>query len=1630
MKRIITVILAFSLIFCLIPLSNLLTASATNVVTLTSTAANQTDSAKITYAGLASATSAKNAMGGDAWTYDCLTTSSNVSIKGYYNGTTYGSYGTKASKLADGVLNTTGNEDGGWNWSDSWNKISEYDAKTGYPEKLYTRDGVTYAVADWTGNSYIDYTINLGEIYDIKGFLIGNASANLRVGSYEIYVGDSADTLYSSAPVATFAIDESLWFNNEGNKGTPSNAIKNNAIDTWKVANDTTIKGSYVGFRIKQMSVSMTTTLTSGAAYLRSTLRLSELAVYGEEYHECAYTLHKYDENQYWTECTCGKSSAKKNYSDDSRFTATAHMGDTATYMSDVNIADSILAGKYPLAAYYLNKDGNITTRTRRECVVYDNGSNYINNADNSATWNALNLTRADTVKEFGLGGTGLSYAVYENGVIVDCFNDESKRYIDMVYDFGNGYNVSDLAIYSHTSEGLTLYKYRISFARTEEELFTDTAVTSDVLTNFGNYIKIACNEDIPAKYFGIRIIAGMTPLVANTNPTLAENLTNFRLNNISIFGTPCEHKDTTPSYDTTNHYDLCDACGEKLNSVAHSYTIESNDESHRKICECGFKTALESHSYSDKSDNEKHWKECECGVIKANTNCYFRFVDNSAEKHKIYCSCSYMDKDASHTYNATFDKDYHWNECICGNIANKYAHEFEELADGSKICSCGAVSKIHQIDFLGENDQVVYTAYVENGETISEEILAEAKEKASSSFVYGYVFDDFDTDTSGIIESALTIGCKRKQAEETYSITIKSFKKDDNGQPIVETFESKFDSSYKITISDANSWKINDQIVASGNAVEIYVSGDMYIEALESNATEASIGIVSSAYRNKKFVIIAMANTMGGKITESGVEYTDGNRIVTVKSKYTNDSMFMTGLKNAPETTTARAYMVIDGSKVYSKWVNLEIKDEDIIIERPLTDASISSGVKFDSAEDEDADLEGTVWEDSSIEEANNIVNDVALKRAEYNAITLIEGTATATDDRVINVNNNASGIKYTDFMGIGCNYFPTNGSYLAQVGYGQIGAYDEINSKRLNDSAPRYARVWFQIDWMITNELEKQGKDFKDYADDWENNPDYVNYMNGIYSWENDEFLSFVNSCKMLEETNTEIYLAFGWKVGERVRDWFSNHPTNTAQGAPRDTLAYANAAAALFKYMREEHGMGNFNILSFYNEPQPSNNYAGGGTDFSDIGDNRIAMMNVIRDCYNKFNSDEILEDVKIMGSDITSTIAYDSSLNMNAYLKSHINDMIDAYTYHYYYPMWDPWRSGNNPADLVAHDEYFKFASLNRKWFKDGTDKMIFNTEYYAGTWSDNSWNSNNYKGWLGSNTSGFIQTANSGTNGLFKWSFVGSYLAPPVGGTTGEYEQGSWNIPKSATSVTQVFESYYSDTILNQYIERNSNVHDVNWTGEDLHVAAFTSKNGNNFALVVESSDKQTATRTLTVNLQKSLGKKTLYVYRHNFNTVLNSNASIPRYVSKISKVTTSFSYTLPGQYGVYVFSTIAPKKQVEVIRPGTSHPAVYNECSVDGSVTINYRMLDCTSSDEVVWEVKRYSCAIEYDENGVQLKRKEKTSSDDLGTITHNKTAKSITYTPAADAKPYDVVAIRGTIKGTNRFTAAIIEIR
>ncbi len=708
----------------------------------------------------------------------------------------------------------------------------------------------------------------------------------------------------------------------------------------------------------------------------------------------------------------------------------------------------------------------------------------------------------------------------------------------------------------------------------------------------------------------------------------------------------------------------------------------------------------------------------------------------------------------------------------------------------------------------------------------------------------------------------------------------------------------------------------------------------------------------------------------------------------------------------------------------------------------RPVTDDAISVGIKLAYVPAEEKDpLEDEAIEGIEGEEEDWIVEDDIVDDFTYELLIQPYGTlAVKGNKREININNAKDGIIFTGFTGISTNIYPTQTTLMSQRNtysketsskkeiLGDREAFVEISADRFNNAKATYARSWFQIDWMMTNECEEQGLNYEDYDKNWEKNPDYVNYYNGVYDFKNEYMQSCVDYWSMLEDAGTEIYLAFGWKIATRIQGWFSNDMRYPRESAPRNLDAYADAAVALYKYVREDVGLTNFNILSFYNEP---GKFSEGSTIFNDFcvsGDKRIWWMNMVIKCREAFDKNG-LEDVTIASADHSGTMMTNDDSYVTVYLNNTIPDLVDMWSFHIY------------PGDvgLIAdgYDAQYETLCHTMRYLSTLYGEDTYITEYYSSVLNGEE-TKDKYRwslhGWDCSHAAFLIAAANNGIQGNFSWGFTGGYLCDPMAFDPANGLAAAWSSPRSKETVENVQHNFYEVSLMNNYIPKNANVHNIEWSGDDIRASAFTSPDGKDFSLVVEAAERSTD-KKIEVNLSKSLGGKDINVYYYDFDTKCTSNAIIPTLYRTIKNVKTNFSYNeIDGDYGVYIFTTIKPVKQIALFNPqDSSKDAVYNFVSAGGEVSIKPQFIDFNatpSADNVIWEIKRYSCA----PKGEDPKTAEKSVSlhkitDELGDLTVAADG-TVTYKALDDAKSGDIIAIRCTLKSDKDvWSTAIIQV-
>ncbi len=687
----------------------------------------------------------------------------------------------------------------------------------------------------------------------------------------------------------------------------------------------------------------------------------------------------------------------------------------------------------------------------------------------------------------------------------------------------------------------------------------------------------------------------------------------------------------------------------------------------------------------------------------------------------------------------------------------------------------------------------------------------------------------------------------------------------------------------------------------------------------------------------------------------------------------------------------------------------------------RPVTDDALSEGIKLAYDGDD-------LLEDLPDEENWEVGGDISVEDVDISKLIQPYGTLKPNGKkRAINVNNSKDGLLFTNFTGISTNVYPTQGMLLSQQRTGDREAFVEINGDRFNNIKAAYARSWFQIDWMITDECAEKGLNYKDFAQNWEENPDYKNYYNGIYNFEGEQMQSCIDYWSMLEEADTEIYLAFGWKIATRIQNWFSSDMRYSRESAPRDLDAYADAAVALYKYVREEVGLTNFSTLAFYNEPGQVYEGSMAYQDFCVTGDKRVWWMNMVKKSRAALDANG-LEDVIIASADHSGTVMTNEDRYVSVYLNNTIPELIDMWGLHIY-----PGRVWLTPN---GYDAQYEILCDAMRYMCNLYGENTYVTEYYGSVLNDPAstyaWETH---GWDTSNAAFLIAAANNGIRGNFHWGFTGGYLCDPLMFDPANGSTAAWLIPRS-NSVEGVQHQFYEIALMNNYIPRNANVHNIEWAGDDIRASAFTSPKGDEFTLLVEAAENSTS-KEIEVALNESLGGRNLNVYYYDFNTEYTSNAIIPPLYTTIKNVKSSFSYSgIDGDYGVYIFTTLEPVKQIALFNPDDiSKDAVYNFVTIGGEVSIKPQFIDMDitpSKDNVIWEIKRYSCSPATDpKTGEELKSVSlEKQTDNLGEL---KVAAdgTVTYKALDTAKSGDIIAVRCTLKSDKDvWCSAIIEVK
>ena len=523
--------------------------------------------------------------------------------------------------------------------------------------------------------------------------------------------------------------------------------------------------------------------------------------------------------------------------------------------------------------------------------------------------------------------------------------------------------------------------------------------------------------------------------------------------------------------------------------------------------------------------------------------------------------------------------------------------------------------------------------------------------------------------------------------------------------------------------------------------------------------------------------------------------------------------------------------------------------------------------------------------------------------------------GNAATGSERSINVD--LSNTVFENYMGLGTNVFAATLSNEGKYYTGFNEVFFELEKKRINTLAPTTARFLFPIDWMITDTEANPRRS------DWKNNKDYINYINGVFDFENDKMYSVVKYLEALQEAGTEVELNFGWKVSSRITTWFSAPVVSDKAimaAAPRNIEAYASACAALLNYLINEKGFNNIRYLSFYNEPD-------GYYEFT-VDSNKIPYYaTVIKQTSGKLASYGLKDKIEIWGAETGGY--FDSVITkwVNG-LNSIAQSQISGYSIHSYYgPTYNP---------VIDYSYFFNiYSGIYGSLKKSGIqNKRVMITEYLPSTAAEGQ------EQWNYSDASQLIATANTGIRGIMNWDMFGGYATAPING--GYFHSSNcWDIATSRSRSSQIKSFFNEASVYCNYIGSNADVLKVDWNGEDIRTAAFRREDGE-YTFVVEANDG--SERNLNLMFSEELGK-TVYKYVYIPDEANpDANALIPSYTQAFANTGNIITDTIGEKYAVYVYTTSQPRTQLKL-------ESVWNTCKVGSSVSLNAEIVDGASDD-------------------------------------------------------------------------------
>ena len=654
------------------------------------------------------------------------------------------------------------------------------------------------------------------------------------------------------------------------------------------------------------------------------------------------------------------------------------------------------------------------------------------------------------------------------------------------------------------------------------------------------------------------------------------------------------------------------------------------------------------------------------------------------------------------------------------------------------------------------------------------------------------------------------------------------------------------------------------------------------------------------------------------------------------------------------------------------------EIPDDSIVdIDDPADDDwdnSLIGGNEFDEQYEDTYEDTYEDLEDFD-EDFGEFDEDVDFDLTEYTNPIQLYGTAVSGNNRTISINLDK--VIHKDFLGFGDHVFVQglNKNLMDSIGYNE--SFFEFDMTRANTVRSNTARMWFQVEWIVTDTEPNP------LRSDYKNNKDYQNYINGIYDFDSDAMQSVYKFMERYEEIGTDIMFNFAWKQDVRIQTWFAVPSKLPTSAAPYDAKAFAKAAVATLQNFKAR-GYDNVPYLTYYNEPA-------NGADFLTVGDS-ASYWAVIAHYTDKALKDAgIRDEITFFGCENNDHWRNNHKYTDKFVEAEQVYNAVDYYSVHHYYKT----PHGDNGYQVVYEDFlYFNNEYKKRMMITEMSASLEECTNEKDAYFYHHDWN-DTYSSYI-------IAAANVGVKGVLDWGFGSGYTGNKNSGWQGQHLYTATyrgtkkdTLGKEFTDlVSKPFKEINEVSLLCNYIDPNSDVLMVDWTGDDIRASVFRNKDGEYTILVDTKGGKQPL--DVTFALSRAINK-TFYRFQYDRDIETTTNMTVPACQKQIS-ATRSFRDTLDAKEAMYIYTTKKPRKQVKINE-------VFVQLRAGETFDFDASFIDCPAGSSIDWSVS--------------------SATNKKGAVDNNGV-----YTAPSDALRGDFVTVRATLDSDkNAYATALIEI-